>query len=35
MSNHKATKSKQARTAAGQVCIMYFNLLKFFINFPR
>lgn len=31
--NHKATKSKQARTAACQVYIIHFNLLKFFINF--
>lgn len=31
--NRKATKSKQARTAASQVRIKYFNLLKFFINF--
>ena len=31
--NHKATKSKQAQTAAGQVYIICFNLLKFFINF--
>jgi hypothetical protein len=33
MASHKVTKSKQARTTAGQVYIIHFNLLKFFINF--